>query len=136
MAAQDVLRRNQDLLNAIAAGDYELYSTFCDPSLTCFEPEADGHLVEGLDFHKYYFTMPSSAPADAPKPKAHVLNTMASPHVRMIGDRCAVVSYVRLTQKMVSGAPVTVRAEETRVWEKKDDGRWVHVHMHRSLPAK
>ncbi len=51
----------------------------------------------------------------------------------MIGDKGAVVSYTRLTQKMVNGAPVTVQAEETRVWEKKDDGRWVHVHMHRSL---
>nr|6OF9_A Chain A, CaMKII hub [Chlamydomonas reinhardtii]6OF9_B Chain B, CaMKII hub [Chlamydomonas reinhardtii]6OF9_C Chain C, CaMKII hub [Chlamydomonas reinhardtii]6OF9_D Chain D, CaMKII hub [Chlamydomonas reinhardtii]6OF9_E Chain E, CaMKII hub [Chlamydomonas reinhardtii]6OF9_F Chain F, CaMKII hub [Chlamydomonas reinhardtii]6OF9_G Chain G, CaMKII hub [Chlamydomonas reinhardtii]6OF9_H Chain H, CaMKII hub [Chlamydomonas reinhardtii]6OF9_I Chain I, CaMKII hub [Chlamydomonas reinhardtii] len=130
-AAAEVLARNQELLTAIAAGNYEKYATMCDPSMTCFEPEAVGHLVEGLDFHKYYFTMPSAPPApDAPKP--HVLNTMASPHVRMVGDSCAVVSYIRLTQKMVNGAPVTVQAEETRVWEKKDGG-WIHVHMHRSL---
>ena len=25
---------------------------FCDESLTCFEPEAEGHLVQGLPFHK------------------------------------------------------------------------------------
>ncbi|KAG2440823.1 hypothetical protein HXX76_003678 [Chlamydomonas incerta] len=130
-AAAEVLARNQELLTAIAAGNYEKYATMCDPSMTCFEPEAVGHLVEGLDFHKYYFTMPSAPPApDAPKP--HVLNTMASPHVRVVGDSCAVVSYIRLTQKMVNGAPVTVQAEETRVWEKKN-GSWIHVHMHRSL---
>ncbi|EFJ45665.1 hypothetical protein VOLCADRAFT_75674 [Volvox carteri f. nagariensis] len=134
MAAQEVLELNQKLLSAIGAGDYATYEALCDPSLTCFEPEAVGHLVEGLDFHKYYFTMPSPAAAPATDvPKPHVLNTMASPHVRVIGDTCAVVSYIRLTQKLVGGAPVTVQAEETRVWEKKGDGRWVHVHMHRSL---
>ncbi|GFR51792.1 hypothetical protein Agub_g14251 [Astrephomene gubernaculifera] len=140
MAAQEVLALNQKLLAAIGAGDYATYESMCDPSLTCFEPEAKGHLVEGMDFHKYYFTMPPATPAPAaadaaaaPPSKKHVLNTMSSPHVRLVGDRCAVVSYIRLTQKMVSGAPVTVQAEETRVWEKQADGRWLHVHMHRSV---
>ena len=27
----------------------------CDPHLTAFEPEALGNLVEGMDFHKFYF---------------------------------------------------------------------------------
>lgn len=27
----------------------------CDPHLTAFEPEAMGNLVEGMDFHKFYF---------------------------------------------------------------------------------
>ena len=27
----------------------------CDPHLTAFEPEALGNLVEGLEFHKFYF---------------------------------------------------------------------------------
>ena len=27
----------------------------CDPNMTAFEPEAIGNLVEGLDFHKFYF---------------------------------------------------------------------------------
>ncbi|GLI71410.1 hypothetical protein VaNZ11_016538, partial [Volvox africanus] len=130
MAAQEVLTLNHKLLSAIGAGDYATYESLCDASLTCFEPEAVGHLVEGLDFHKYYFTMPAAPASDATKP--HVLNTMSSPHVRVIGDKCAVVSYIRLTQKLVGGASVTVQAEETRVWEKKE-GRWVHVHMHRSL---
>lgn len=27
----------------------------CDPHLTAFETEALGNLVEGMDFHKFYF---------------------------------------------------------------------------------
>lgn len=27
----------------------------CDPHLTAFEPEALGNLVEGMEFHKFYF---------------------------------------------------------------------------------
>lgn len=27
----------------------------CDPHLTAFEPESMGNLVEGMDFHKFYF---------------------------------------------------------------------------------
>ncbi len=32
-----------------------LSSKICDPGLTCFEPEALGNLVEGMDFHRFYF---------------------------------------------------------------------------------
>ena len=27
-------------------------------SLTAFEPEAKGHLIAGLDFHRFYFDLP------------------------------------------------------------------------------
>lgn len=30
-------------------------SKICDPGLTSFEPEALGNLVEGTDFHRFYF---------------------------------------------------------------------------------
>lgn len=33
----------------------KLFRTLCDPKITCFEPETVGNLVEGLDFHKFYF---------------------------------------------------------------------------------
>lgn len=32
-----------------------IFSKICDPHLTAFEPEALGNLVEGIDFHKFYF---------------------------------------------------------------------------------
>lgn len=31
------------------------HSKMCDPAVTAFEPEALGNLVEGLDFHRFYF---------------------------------------------------------------------------------
>ena len=31
------------------------FRRLCDPHLTAFEPEAIGNLVEGLEFHKFYF---------------------------------------------------------------------------------
>lgn len=31
------------------------YRKICDPHLTAFEPEALGNLVEGMEFHKFYF---------------------------------------------------------------------------------
>lgn len=77
------------LLDAIVAGDWSVYTGLCDKSLSCFEPEAQGHLVEGLEFHKFYF--------DKPRPEALPNVTMSSPHVRVMGN-VAIISYVRLMQ--------------------------------------
>ena len=51
----ELLDLTQRLLDSIAGGDWETYVSLCDPALTCFEPETMGHIVEGLDFHKFYF---------------------------------------------------------------------------------
>jgi len=32
-----------------------VYSKLVDPQLTCFEPETCGNLIDGLDFHRFYF---------------------------------------------------------------------------------
>ena len=120
----ELLQLNLQLLESIATGDWAKYTQLCDPSISAFEPEARGELVEGLAFHKYYFDLPSS---DSPK------NTcMVRPHIRLVGD-VAVISYVRLVPSLdANGAPRTSRCEETRVWQRKD-GAWMHVHFHRSL---
>ncbi len=41
-----ILAKTQQLLVAIAGGDWNTYAELCDPSLTCFEPEALGNLVD------------------------------------------------------------------------------------------
>ncbi len=122
-----IINLTRSLLESIVSGNWEAYSELCDSSLTCFEPEARGHLVEGLDFHEYYFKLDRS-------PHAHVQTTLASPHVRVVGD-CAVICYVRLTQALdAAGVPQTKAVEETRIWQ-KINGTWKHIHFHRSLPT-
>ncbi len=117
-----ILDLTQKLLVCIARGDWDTYEQLCCPSLTCFEPEAMGSLVDGLDFHHYYFSLP---PSSTP-----IQSTIVAPHIRIMGD-VAVIAYLRLTQKLNEGNPVTVSMEETRVWHRQQ-GRWRHVHFHRS----
>ncbi len=121
----DLLALNQKLLAAIDAGNWAAYAELCDESISCFEPEACGQVVTGLPFHKFYFDLPHT---NSPKQ-----STMANPHIRMLGD-AAVLSYVRVVQKLdAAGAPVSVAALETRVWQKTEAG-WKNVHFHRSSP--
>jgi hypothetical protein len=120
----ELLQVNQRLLDSIAVGDWSAYQELCHPELTCFEPEARGQLVEGLAFHKFYF--------DLGAPSSPRNTTMASPRVLVLGEDVAVVAYVRLVQRIGDDEkPVTVRSEETRVWQ-RIDGRWRHMHFHRS----
>jgi ketosteroid isomerase-like protein len=120
---EELLQLNQRLLESIARGDWETYQSLCDPSLTAFEPEAAGQLVEGMDFHRFYFELGG---VQGPQ---HT--TQASPHVRVLGD-VAVIAYVRLNQRLgADGTPTTTAFQETRVWQRRD-GRWRHVHFHRS----
>ena len=123
-ATEELLTLSKRLLEAMALGDWATYESLCDPSLTCFEPEAGGHLVEGMDFHHFYFT------PDRPAGKQQT--TLSAPRVRMIGTDAAVVTYVRLIQsRNPAGEARTDRFEETRVWQRRE-GRWLLVHLHRS----
>jgi calcium/calmodulin-dependent protein kinase (CaM kinase) II len=120
---EELLHLNQRLLESIARGDWATYQSLCDPSLTAFEPEALGQLVQGMDFHRFYF--------DLGGVQGPHHTTQASPNVRVLGD-VAVVAYVRLNQRLgPDGAPVTRAFQETRVWQRQN-GHWRHVHFHRS----
>jgi ketosteroid isomerase-like protein len=120
---ETLLHLSQQLLDAIDAGDWETYTDLCDPSLTAFEPEAVGHLVAGMPFHRFYF--------DLDRGGGPQRSTISSPDVRVM-ENSAVVCYVRLVQRLTpDGHPETVAFDETRVWQKRDGG-WRHVHFHRS----
>jgi len=124
-SAAQIIDLTRQLLDSISRGDWETYRSLCDPSLTAFEPEAQGQLVEGLEFHKFYFELGGHMGKHA--------STICSPHVRMLGPDAAVISYVRLVQHLIAaGAPQTNRFEETRIWQRRD-GQWRHVHFHRSV---
>lgn len=120
----ELIQLTERLLQSIAERDWETYERLCDVSLTAFEPEACGHLVEGMDFHHFYF--------DLPKNDSPTQTTLVQPHVRMIGEDVAIVCYNRLIQQLdKQGSPISVVTEETRVWQRKE-GQWKHVHFHRS----
>jgi calcium/calmodulin-dependent protein kinase (CaM kinase) II len=119
----ELLQLNQRLLDAISQGDWATYQELCDPSLTAIEPEAPGQVVEGLAFHRFYFDLGGI--------RGRHQTTMTTPHVRVMGD-VAVLAYVRLIQRLgPDGTGITVATAETRVW-RRTDGRWRHVHFHRS----
>jgi ketosteroid isomerase-like protein len=124
---QELLHLTQKLLDAITQADWAMYEDLCDPTLTAFEPEALGQRVEGMPFHHFYFQL------GGVRRQHHT--AMCAPHVRLMGD-VAVVSYVRLNQRVGDdNAPYTTAFEETRVWQRQG-GRWKHVHFHRSrVPA-
>ena len=126
MNEENILQLYQRLLDAIAAADWATYEELCDPELTAFEPEARGQRVEGLDFHRFYF--------DLGKPDGARHTTMVDPRVRMLGENAALVTCIRLVQAETPSGPTTQRAEETRVWLRRD-GHWRHVHFHRSDSA-
>ena len=122
----ELLELTQRLLESIAEADWETYSALCDPSISAFEPESAGHLVEGMEFHRFYFERGGvQGPYNV---------TIVSPHVRLLGDT-GIVSCVRLVQRLdPTGNPIVTQSQETRVWHRSDD-QWRHVHFHRSVGA-
>ncbi|XP_056265348.1 calcium/calmodulin-dependent protein kinase type II delta 2 chain isoform X2 [Pseudoliparis swirei] len=123
---QEIIKVTEQLIESINNGDFDTYAKICDPGLTSFEPEALGNLVEGHDFHRFYF---ENALSKGNKP---VHTILLNPHVHLIGENAACVAYIRLTQYLdTSGMPRTMQSEETRVWHRRD-GKWQNIHFHRS----
>ncbi|XP_028930623.1 calcium/calmodulin-dependent protein kinase type II subunit beta isoform X1 [Ornithorhynchus anatinus] len=121
---QEIIKITEQLIEAVNNGDFEAYAKICDPGLTSFEPEALGNLVEGMDFHRFYF---ENLLAKNSKP---IHTTILNPHVHVIGDDAACIAYIRLTQYVDGqGRPRTGQSEETRVWHRRD-GKWQNVHFH------
>ncbi|XP_024938225.1 calcium/calmodulin-dependent protein kinase type II alpha chain isoform X21 [Cephus cinctus] len=124
---QEIIKMTEQLIESINIGDFEAYTKICDPHLTAFEPEALGNLVEGMDFHKFYFDN-----AVLGKNCKAVNTTILNPHVHLLGEDAACIAYVRLTQYMdKQGVAHTQQSEESRVWHKRDN-KWQNVHFHRS----
>ncbi|XP_045104298.1 calcium/calmodulin-dependent protein kinase type II delta chain-like isoform X32 [Portunus trituberculatus] len=123
---QEIIKATEQLIDCINSGDFEGYTKICDTHLTSFEPEALGNLVEGLEFHKFYFD-------NVLGKNCKTVNTMIlSPHVHLLGEDAACIAYIRLTQYMDKhGQAHTQQSEETRVWQRRDH-KWQCMHFHRS----
>ncbi|XP_050193331.1 calcium/calmodulin-dependent protein kinase type II subunit beta isoform X2 [Myiozetetes cayanensis] len=123
---QEIIKITEQLIEAVNNGDFEAYAKICDPGLTSFEPEALGNLVEGMDFHRFYFENLLS------KNNKPIHTTILNPHVHVIGEDAACIAYIRLTQYIdAQGRPRTSQSEETRVWHRRE-GKWQNVHFHGS----
>ncbi|XP_069070407.1 calcium/calmodulin-dependent protein kinase type II subunit beta isoform X18 [Pleurodeles waltl] len=121
---QEIIKITEQLIEAVNNGDFEAYAKICDPGLTSFEPEALGNLVEGMDFHRFYFENLLS------KNNKPIHTTILNPHVHVVGEDAACIAYIRLTQYIdTQGRPRTSQSEETRVWHRRD-GKWQNVHFH------
>ncbi|XP_007572023.1 calcium/calmodulin-dependent protein kinase type II subunit beta isoform X1 [Poecilia latipinna] len=121
---QEIIKITEQLIEAVNNGDFEAYAKICDPGLTSFEPEGLGNLVEGMDFHRFYFDNLLS------KNSKPIHTTILNPHVHMIGEDAACIAYIRLTQFVDGqGHPRSSQSEETRVWHRRDS-RWQNVHFH------
>uniref|UniRef100_I3K014 calcium/calmodulin-dependent protein kinase n=2 Tax=Oreochromis TaxID=8139 RepID=I3K014_ORENI len=121
---QEIIKITEQLIEAVNNGDFEAYAKICDPGLTSFEPEGLGNLVEGMDFHRFYFDNLLS------KNSKPIHTTILNPHVHIIGDDAACIAYIRLTQFVDGqGHPRSSQSEETRVWHRRDS-RWQNVHFH------
>jgi len=129
-----VLEANQNLLTAIAKGDYVTYSNLCVEDLTCFENETQGHLMVGLPFHKTFFDLP---PPPRTTVSSSMIVTMANPHVRFLDDEhytSAICCYTRFNQKVNGdGECIITTCCETRVWKwDTSSGQYKCVHVHKS----
>ncbi|MED6290612.1 Calcium/calmodulin-dependent protein kinase type II subunit beta, partial [Characodon lateralis] len=121
---QEIIKITEQLIEAINNGDFDAYAKICDPGLTSFEPEALGNLVEGMDFHRFYF---ENLLAKNNKP---IHTTILNPHVHLIGEDAACIAYIRLTQFVDNqGRPHSSQSEETRVWHRRDS-KWQNIHFH------
>uniref|UniRef100_A0A674P0C6 calcium/calmodulin-dependent protein kinase n=1 Tax=Takifugu rubripes TaxID=31033 RepID=A0A674P0C6_TAKRU len=121
---QEIIKITEQLIEAVNNGDFEAYAKICDPGLTSFEPEGLGNLVEGMDFHRFYFDNLLS------KNSKPIHTTILNPHVHIIGDDAACIAYIRLTQFVDGqGRPRSSQSEETRVWHRRES-RWQNVHFH------
>ena len=119
---EELLETLKVLLHAIKDGDSEKYKELADENLTCFEPETQGHSVEGLPFH--FFFMDN--------------NTYHKPYhleivrpIIKIYDETAFAAYTLLFTKLIDGEPVVSQVNETRIFRRDEEG-WKMVHFHRS----
>lgn len=113
-----------ELVNSIQRADIATYRTLVSESLTCFEPETQGHRLDGIDFH-IFITESQQVPR-----RHHV--ELVDPVIRVYGD-CAYAAYTLLVQRDNDDGFSISSMNETRVFA-KEDGRWKMVHFHRSPP--
>jgi calcium/calmodulin-dependent protein kinase (CaM kinase) II len=123
MSDENLLRDTlMGLLHAIRSGDNDFYKKHVSADLTCFEPESQGHIVDGLPFHEFFMTNFKN------EDPYHL--ELIRPTIRVYGDT-GYTAYTMVILKKTEGKAVMTKVNETRIWNKQD-GIWCMVHFHRS----
>ncbi|NWV28484.1 KCC2D kinase, partial [Origma solitaria] len=125
---QEIIKVTEQLIEAINNGDFEAYTKICDPGLTSFEPEALGNLVEGMDFHRFYFENGKHSFFISESSSCVLLFSAFCCRCFSV---CFCSAHSHFTEHLRDGMPKTMQSEETRVWHRRD-GKWQNVHFHRS----
>ena len=112
------------LLHSIQRADIATYRTLVHQDLTCFEPETQGHRVNGVDFH-VFITESQEAPR-----RLHL--ELVDPVIRVYGD-AAYASYTLLVSREDQDGFAVNAMNETRVFIKQQ-AQWKMIHFHRSRP--
>jgi len=68
---EELLKLSHQLLTCIDGGDWKSYVALCDESITCFEPEALGHLVEDCLFISSISSCPDRRRSPRDNPRLH-----------------------------------------------------------------
>ncbi|CAG5090085.1 Oidioi.mRNA.OKI2018_I69.PAR.g12457.t1.cds [Oikopleura dioica] len=135
----ELIKFTEVLLQAIQDADWETYVKLTDPMMTCFEPETNGQLIKGQDFHRFYFDNGLQLPNGLSGAKK-IQQTIGNPHVQMLSDDSAVMAYARIVQYQdKTGSVQTIVLNESRVWKKSTEpgsNSWICCHFHRSTVNK
>ena len=112
------------LLTSIQKADIPSYESLVSAELTCFEPETQGHRVDGRAFHVFLTEQQSI-------PQSHHLE-LVDPVIRVYGDT-AYAAYTLLVSRVDDGVFKVSSMNETRIFRQVSD-TWQMVHFHRSRP--
>lgn len=119
MVSDQIMTLTRQLLDAVADKDWETYKALCGDELTCFEPETEGKLVHGVEWHRQFFNQGGHLGEHQYR--------IEDPEVRMFGENSAYVCY----RRVVTTEKETLTFLETRIWERIGN-KWRHVHFHRT----
>ncbi len=118
---QEIYDLTIELLHSIRIGDVEKYKALSSETLTAIEPESNGNIVKGLDFHLFF--LKNTSPVDY-----HL--ELVNPVIKIHGDS-AYIAYTLINSVLVEGEFELQSFNETRIYF-KEDGNWKMVHFHRS----
>ncbi|KAG0605816.1 hypothetical protein M758_9G089800 [Ceratodon purpureus] len=134
---EELLQATVELLEGLDSGNYKTYQRYCHPSVTVFEPNSQGQLVEGMDLRNFKFNLGSAT--DRLSLTQRLRSTVVAPKVTILSSGVALVLYTRVLKTLNKPEDGDIEAyNETGVWQrlKVEDGPrkdWKLVHYHRSV---